>query len=113
MASDRAKAVETANSDEGDKWALNHLPRVLFSQDIVFSSTSPHATVATLFDGAEPVDTDSKYEYEQRTLRIIVQERLTPLRALTDVKEIAQVLLDVACGMCFHPSVGYVIIHSR
>ena len=102
-----AKAVETAKSSPGDKWALNHLPRVVFSQDIVFGPDSSHATFADIFDKIGFVNKTSKYVYEQRTLRIIVQERLSSLKALTDVKEIAQVLLDVACGMCFRPFVGY------
>ena len=98
-----AKAVETAKSSPDDNWALKHLPRVLFAQD----SDSTDEKVVSLFDNAEPIDENYTYIYERRTLRIIVQERLYPLETLTDVREIAQVLLDAACGMCFHPFLGF------
>ena len=55
--------------------------------------------MAILFDGAEIIN--GEYKYEPRTLRIIIQERLYPLKKLTRVKDIAQVLLDVAYGTCF------------
>jgi len=101
------RAVETAKSSPGDNWALNHLPQVLFAQDVVFGPDSTHEKVARLFDNAKFVDEKRPYVYERRTLRIIVQERLYPLKTLTNVRDIAQVLLDVACGMCFHPFLGY------
>jgi hypothetical protein len=83
-----------------DQWALKHLPQVFFHQDVDLGSNSTHAKVAELF--ARPEFFGSReYEYEPRTLRIIVQERLHPLKNLTDVRDIAQVLLDVACSRCF------------
>ena len=91
------RAIETAESESRHKWALNHLPYLEFSQSVDFDSDSTHGKVANLFKNAEFAN--GEYEYEQRTLRIIVQERLYPLKTLTDVKEIAQVLLDVACGV--------------
>jgi hypothetical protein len=94
-----AKAVETAESSKADRWALNHLPRVVFAQDVAFDSNSTHGKVASLFD--KPDFAYGEYTYERRTLRIIVQERLYPLKTLTNVKDIAQVLLDVGCGMCY------------
>ena len=93
------KAASEAKSTTGDKWALKHLPRVLYAQDVAFGSDSTHERVARLFDGAEFIN--GEYKYEQRTLRIIIQERLYPLKELTNVKDIAQVLLDVACGTYF------------
>ena len=48
------------------------------------------------FDDAEFVD--EEYKYERRTLRIIIQERLYPLETLTNVKDIGQVLVDIACS---------------
>ena len=42
-------------------------------------------------------DGSCTYKYEGRLLRIIIQERLCPLTTLTDMKDIAQVLLDNAC----------------
>ena len=44
-----------------------------------------------------PADGSCTYKYEGRLLRIIIQERLCPLTTLTDMKDIAQVLLDNAC----------------
>ena len=93
------KAIEVAESTAGGQWAINHLPRVVFAQDVVFNSESTLGKVASLFDDAEFVD--EEYEYERRTLRIIIQERLYPLKTLTDVKDIAQTLVDVACGTHF------------
>ena len=92
-----AKAVSTAESSPGDEWALNHLPRVLFSQDVALGLDSIHSKVENLFEKAKLAN--GEYKYERRTLRIIVQERLHPLKTLTNVKDIAQVLLDVGCGM--------------
>jgi len=93
------EAIKKAKSTAADEWALNHLPQVLFAQDVVFDSDSTQEKVASLFDDAEFVN--GEYTYERRTLRIIIQERLYPLKTLTNVKDIAQVLLDVACSTCF------------
>ena len=93
------KAVNTAESTPEGKWALDHLPRVLFTQDVVFDSDSTHERVASLFDKAEFVG--EEYEYERRTLRIIIQERLYPLETLKNAKDVAQVLLDVLCSTHF------------
>ena len=90
------RAIEVAESTPGGKWAINHLPRVLFAQDVVFDSDSTQEKVASLFDDAEFVD--EEYKYERRTLRIIIQERLYPLTRLTNVTHIGQALVDVACS---------------
>jgi len=95
------RAVETAESSAEDEWALKHLPRVLFAQDVDLGLDSTHERVAKLLEKAEFVDPSHKFAYERRTLRIIVQERLYPLNTLTQVEDVAQVLLDVACGTCF------------
>jgi len=92
-----ARATEFADRTR-NKWALNHLPRIVFSKDVRFGKNSTHEKVARLFQKAEFVN--GEYEYERRTLRIIIQERLYPLKTLTNVRDIAQVLLDVACSMC-------------
>ena len=91
------EAIKKAKSTAKNEWALEHLPGVLFAQDVIFDSDSTHEKVARLFDNAEFVD--GVYKYERRTLRIIIQERLYPLKTLTEVKDIAQVLVDIACGM--------------
>ena len=93
------KAIKTAKGSEDHRWALMHLPNLVFSESIDFGPGSTHGKVASLFE--KPGFVNGEYEYEQRTLRIIVQERLYPLKSLTDVKEIAQVLLDVACSAYF------------
>ena len=92
---DRAK--EVAKSTPEHNWALQHLPDVLFAQDAIFTPDSTYEKVASLFKNAEFVD--EEYAYERRALRIIIQERLYPLKTLTNEKDVAQVLLDVACGM--------------
>ena len=79
-----------------DRWAINHLPKVLFAQDVAFVSDSTNEKVARLFDNAKFVN--GGYKYERRTLRIIIQERLYPLETLTSVKDVGQVLLDAGCG---------------
>ena len=91
------RAKEVAKSAPEHNWALQHLPDVLFAQDVIFTPDSTYEKVASLFENAEFVD--EGYTYERRTLRIIIQERLYPLKALTSEKDVAQVLLDVACGM--------------
>ena len=90
------KAIEVAESTPNGKWAINHLPNILFAQDVVFDSDSTQEKVASLFDNAEFVD--EEYKYERRTLRIIIQERLYPLTTLANVKHIGQALVDVACS---------------
>ena len=94
------KAIKKAKSSEDHKWALMHLPNLVFSESVDFGPGSTHGKVASLFHRPEFVN--GEYEYERRTLRIIVQERLYPLKTLTDVKEIAQVLLDIACSAYFY-----------
>ena len=93
-----AKAVETANSTTANNWARNHLPQVLFAQDVVFDSDSTHGKLASLFNDNDEFDGE-EYKYEQRTLRVIIQERLHPVKTLTKAKDVAQVLLDAGCGM--------------
>ena len=100
-----AKAAEIAESTEDDKWALNHLPRVLFAQDVALDSNSTHDKIASLFDNAEFAG--QEYDYEPRTRRIIIQERLYRFKTLTKVEDIAQVLLDVGCGMWIDSLFGY------
>ena len=90
------KATEMAESAPEHNWALDHLPRVFFAQDVTFASDSTYEKVAKLFDDAEFVN--GEFKYERRTLRIIVQERLYPLKSLTNQRDIAQVLVDIACS---------------
>jgi hypothetical protein len=92
------KANEEAEKTAG-KWATKHLPRVFYAMDVVFGENSTIESVARLFNDAEV--THRKFVYERRTLRVIVQERLYPLKSLANARDIGQVILDVACGVSF------------
>ena len=95
------KANEEAEKTTG-KWATKHLPRVFYATDVVFDHNSALKSVARLFKDAKIEN--GEFVYEQRTLRVIVQERLYPLKSLSSVREIGQVMLDVACStfyLCF------------
>ena len=92
VASDKAKGKHA--------WASKHLPHVYYAEDIVFGSDSTLESAAHLFDEPKFGGNNKSYVYERRTLRIIIQERLHPFKSLARVKDIGQVLLDVACGTC-------------
>ena len=92
------KATRVAKSKHG--WALKHLPQILYSQDVVFERDSAHESVEKIF-GDERAEIDGYFHYEQRVLRIIIQERLYPLKTLKNVREIAQVLVDIICSGYF------------
>ena len=89
------KASEEAEKSPG-KWARNHLPRVFHARDVVFDESSAIESVARLFKNAKFVN--GSYTYERRTLRVIVQERLYPFKSLSNVRDIGQVFLDIACS---------------
>ena len=91
------KACSTAVGEQS--WAANHLPQVHHAEDVVPSSDSILDSVTSLFEGAKFAG-ERSFVYEPRVLRIIVQERLVPLRYLPSVREIGQVFLDIACGTC-------------
>ena len=94
--------TEATNMAKGDHaWAANHLPKVYYAEDVVFRPDSTLGLVARLFENAKFVG--GNYVYERRTLRIIIQERLYPLKSLTNVKDIGQVFLDVACSAFIYP----------
>jgi hypothetical protein len=91
------EAIERAETTDG-QWATKHLPRVICSKDVDFGPDSTLELVAHLFKRGKIVR--GEFEYERRTLRIIVQERLYPLKSLTNVKDVGQVFLDIACSTC-------------
>ena len=91
------KAGEEAEKTEG-RWATKDLPRVFYAKDVVFESGSTLESVASLFEDATFVN--GRYRYERRALRVIVQERLYPIKSLSNVKDIGQVFVDVACSAC-------------
>ena len=100
------KASDMAKGEHA--WAANHLPKVHYAEDVTFEADSTLGSVAGLFKNAKFVN--GNYVYERRTLRIIIQERLYPLKSLTNVKDIGQVFLDVLCGTDSHlPSLSITI----
>ena len=90
------RANDEAQKTSG-KWATKHLPQMFYSKDVVSNSDSTLDPVARFFDN---VELNGKYEYERRTLRVIVQERLHPIKSLTNVRDIGQVFVDVVCSKC-------------
>ena len=104
------KAIEEAKKTEG-AWATKHLPRMFWTRDIVFGEDPTLESVANLFKDAK--FEGGGYAYERRVLRIIIQEELYPLKSLTNVKDIGQIFVDIACGSC--PScfsIGLCLHHS-
>ena len=92
------KACAEASKTKDNEWAINHLPQVLHTRDVVFEPGSTLDLVAELF--RDPTFADGDFQYERRTLRIIIQERLYSIKTLKNVKDIGQVFLDVACSAC-------------
>ena len=93
------KANAMAQGDH--EWASKHLPKVYYAEDVAFDPDSTLGSVAGLLENAEFAN--GHYAYERRTLRIIIQERLHPLKLLTNATDIGQVFLDVLCGTCSYP----------
>ena len=84
-------------------WATKHLPHLYYSEDVVPGPGSTLENVACLFDKPEFGKNDRIHVYERRTLRIIIQERLHTFKSLGSVRDVGQVLVDVACGTCVLP----------
>jgi len=96
------RAVEEATKS-GHGWALDHLPRFFYAEDI---NDPSYRSVRELFKVARLVN--RKYTYEGRRMRIVVQEPLHSIKTLTNVRDVGQVMLDVACGECPPPrTFGY------
>ena len=79
------KASEEAERTK-DGWAINHLPRILHASDGVFGEDSILKPVGLLFQIGMIVG--RPFQYERRTLRVIIQERLYSLKSLTSVKSL-------------------------
>jgi hypothetical protein len=104
------KANEQAEWTEG-RWATKHLPKVLYSEDIKPSDNSTLESVEKLLKGATFADDAKGPAYERRTLRIIIQEELHPIKSLTNARDIGQAFLDIACSTSrFRFSIA---VHSR
>ena len=89
------RAINEAQKVENG-WATKHIPEVLFSKDIDSNQDPTLKSVADLFKIAVVVN--GEFEYERRTLRVIIQDRLYPLKSLSKVKDIGQVFLDIGCS---------------
>jgi len=92
------KACAEAEKTKDNKWAIKHLPRILHARDITFEPGSALKSVAGLF--RNPTFVGGAFKYEHRPFRIVIQERLHPLKSLTNVRDIGQVFLDIACSSC-------------
>jgi len=90
------RANEEAERTAGG-WATKHLPRVFYATDVVFDESSAPESISRLFEDVR--FSHGGFVYKRRTLRIIIQERLYPLKSLTNVRDIGQVILDIACSM--------------
>ncbi|KAF9643615.1 hypothetical protein BDM02DRAFT_3123168 [Thelephora ganbajun] len=88
------KAYAEAEKTDG-QWATKHLPRVFYAKDVVFEKDSTLESVASLFTDAKFAKRG--YVYERRTLRIIIQEQLVPIKSLSNTRDICQVFTDIAC----------------
>jgi len=86
------KAVEEATKS-GHEWALNHLPRFFYVEDI---DDQIYNSVQELFENARFVK--KGYTYERRQMRVVIQEPLDSLKTLKNARDVGQVMLDVACG---------------
>ena len=105
------KACAEANKMKDNEWAINHLPQVLHSKDVVFGRCSTLESVAHLFEDAK--FTGRRFRYERRTLRVIIQERLYSIKTLMNVRDIGQVFLDVACSTYIHLSPRFPCVYAR
>ena len=104
-----AKVNDAAQNADG-KWATRHLPQVFYSEDIVPGPVSTPESVTRLFDEVRFISRE--YEYERRTLRIIIQDRLYPLKSLSKVKDIGQVFLDIWCSTFVFFLFRFAIAHT-
>lgn len=93
---DAAKAKADEMAVEGKRhWVLDHLPEILHSQDFRSNDKdTPQRRLAELLNKTEYAD-GTPFVYEEHLLRITVSERLFPITDLSDVKDIAQVFLDI------------------
>jgi hypothetical protein len=91
----RVRAIQ-----HGDAWVLNHLPEVLYSEDIDWSLLSPEL-IKQLGD-----------KYEKRVLRIMVLEELSPITDRTTAAELAQSFREIfRCKLS--SNTFYIVLTSR
>ena len=104
---DFLKKAKDETEKPGGKWAINHLPRMLHASDGVVNEDPTFESGALLPQNGRTVC--GQFQYERRILRVIIQERLDSLKSLTNVKDIGQVFLDIACCTCL--SLSLILIH--
>jgi serine/threonine protein kinase len=80
-------ARQTAMDSAEHQWALNHLPNIIKSKTYDLEDM-PQSRLAKYFE-------EKGIPYEQRCLRITVQEALNPLTDLLHPSEYAQVFFDI------------------
>ncbi|KAJ7221239.1 hypothetical protein GGX14DRAFT_540485 [Mycena pura] len=77
---DLVKIATDLATASGDLWALNHLPKILHAEERDFDEDSPQRRLSKHFGE----------HYELRVLRIVVQERLSPITELTTAPELSK-----------------------
>ena len=103
----RLSEPETINAtrecaiQHGDAWVLNHLPEVLYSEDIDWSLLSPEL-IEQLGD-----------KYEKRVLRIMVLEELSPITNRTTAPELAQSFRKILRCKLSSNTFYYIVLMSR
>lgn len=98
LAAAKAKAEELS-TDGKRHWVLDHLPHLFHAENVdLEDGDSTPARVANFLNNAEYVN-NCCFAYENRTLRITVQELLYPVDALTSAEAVAQVFMDVLQGL--------------
>ena len=91
-----------SDSELADCGGRKHLLLVFRTIDNNFKPDLTLGLVVRMFDEGEIVN--GEFEYERHTLRVIVQERLSHLKALGNMRDISgQDFLDVARGKCIAP----------
>ncbi|KAF8915070.1 hypothetical protein CPB85DRAFT_1295551 [Mucidula mucida] len=87
----RAVAIDAGGDSH---WVLQHLPRILHSEDLLIVPGSKQAHVADNLHNASGNTCEEDCD-EKRTLRIVVMEELLPIDTLSNASDFAQVFFDV------------------
>lgn len=94
-----AKAAAEKAAEPGKRhWVLDHLPDLLYSHDFATEEDSAEARIAELLEDGVFAG-GKEFAYEQRALRLTIQELLFPLKTLSSAKDVAKVFSDaIQCG---------------
>jgi hypothetical protein len=88
------EARECAKKLAAGHWFLNRIPDIYVERDL------PASVVENAIEEIGASDRDFRGAYEDKTRRIVVSEKLYPISTLKSVEELAQVIVDAACGEC-------------